>query len=148
MDHEGILSVDLLLATFLLLIIILSTSTLIIDRFNMVDDSQKLAEARSLAENIVGAINQAYAGGEGHVIKIKTPAHINKITNYQVLVNSSGVLVKLENRMGLAYFIPTKISSSPDDLQCSTITLSPAKEYVIMNKREVDGENWIVIRED
>lgn len=144
MDRKGSLSVDLLFATFILLIIIGYTSTLISDRYNMVNDSRELVEARSLAESIAGAIDQVYAGGEGHTIKIKTPARINNYS-YNVVVDSSGVLVKVGNRRGLAYLVPKKFSSDPTSLKSSTITLLPGKEYFVMNKREGNGENWIVI---
>ena len=148
MDEQGTVSVDLLFAAFIFLIILGYTSTLILDRFNTVDRSQELVEARSLAENIAGAINQAYAGGNGHVIKIRTPDRINNDDKYHVEVNSSGVLVVLEDRRGLAYIIPQKFSKTYDNLQSSTIILSPAKEYVIINKREGKGDNWIVIIEN
>lgn len=148
MDHQGTISVDLLFATFIFLIILGYTSTLISDRFNTVDRSEELVEARSLAENIAGAINQAYAGGDGHVIKIKMPVKINKDDTYHVEVNSSGVLVILESRRGLAYVIPEKFSSTYNTLESSTIILNPGKEYVVMNKREGKGDNWIVIMEN
>lgn len=145
MDHQGTLSIDLLFTTFMVLIIIGYTSTLISDRFDTVDSSQELVEARSLAENIAGAINQAYAGGDGHTIKITMPAQINKNNYYIVIVNPSGVVVDLKGRKGLAYIIPEKISATETVLESSEVTLIPGKNYVIMNKKEGKEDNWIVI---
>lgn len=145
MDNQGILSIDLLLTTFVLLLIITSTCELIYERFDMLEESQELVEARSLAEKVAGPIDQVYAAGDGHSIKIKMPAQIGKDSNYKVIVDSSGVLVDLEGRLGLAYIIPEKFSASSDKLESSTITLYPNKDYVIINKKKKNGDNWIVI---
>lgn len=145
MDIKGTLSIDLLLATFMLLIVIGSTCELIMDRLDMVDESQELVEARTLAENVAGAIDQVYAAGDGHMIKIKMPASISKNSNYHVEVDSSGVLVDLRGRKGLAYIIPERISKDINQLQSSTITLNPDEEYKIINKMDGNGNNWIVI---
>lgn len=148
MDSQGTISIDLLFATFMVLIMLGVMSALVSDRFNMVDESKELVEARSLAESIAGNINQVYAGGNGHIIKIKMPPQINNNSNYRVVVNSSGVLVRLEGRRGLSYITPDKLSSSLTPLESSTITLFPARNYVIINTQEGNGENWIVIMEE
>lgn len=145
MDEQGMLSVDLLFATFILVIIIGSTAMLISDRVDTVDESQRLVEARALAENVAGAIDQVYAGGEGQAIKIKMPQMLNEDTNYRIRVNSSGVLVTTINRRGLAYVLPKKFSSNPKNLQSVTIIMYPSKEYTITNRRGANGDNWIVI---
>lgn len=145
MDCKGTLSVDILFATFIFLIIVVSTVTLISDRFTMVDNSKELVEARNLAENIAGAIDQVYAGGNGHKIRIHMPNNLNKDFAYTVTVNSSGVLVKLGGKKGLAYIIPTKISNNLNNLKSSTVTLSPGENYDIINEKEDKGDNWIVI---
>lgn len=146
MESQGIISVDLLIATFMVMIMVGIMSFLILDRFNMADETQELAEARSLAENIAEAINQAYAGGNGHTIKITTPPQLNNNRNYKIMVNSSGVLVKMGGRRGIAHVIPDKISSSKSPKKFQ-ITLLPGRNYVIVNKREGNGENLIYIDE-
>lgn len=145
MDKHGTLSVDLLFATFIFLLIIGSTVNLISDRFSMVDNSKELAEARSLSEKVAGTIDQVYAGGTGHKIRIHMPNSINKDFSYTVEVNSTGVLVKLNGRRGLAYIIPNKISNDIDMSNSTTVTLCPGRNYEIINKKEDKGENWIVI---
>jgi hypothetical protein len=148
MDTRGTLAIDLMFATFMILIMVGTMSFLALDRFNMVDESQDLVEARSLADNIAGALNQAYAGGDGHLIEINMPAQINHDNNYIVYVNSSGVLVRSEGRRGFAYSIPEKISASITSLKSSTVTMFPSKKYIFINKKDGNGENWIVIEED
>ncbi|HPX77863.1 MAG TPA: hypothetical protein PL055_03780, partial [Methanobacterium sp.] len=64
---------------------------------------------------------------------------------YHVQVNSTGVLVIFGNRMGIAYIIPKKFSSTYNNLKSSEISLEPGNEYVIINKRDENEENWIVI---
>lgn len=148
MDYHGTLSIDLLFSTFIFLLIIVTTSHLVLDKYDMVDDSKELSEARLLAENIAGSINLAYAGGDGHIIRIMMPSQINNIKNYRVIVDSSGVLVRLEGRRGLAILVPDKISNSLTSLKSSTVILQPSNAYFIINKKEENGDNWIVIIEE
>lgn len=148
MDVQGTISIDFLFATFMILLMLVAMSNLILDRFNMVDESKELVEARSLAEYTAGSINQVYAGGNGHGIRISTPSQIGSYSNYRIVVNSSGVLVRLQGRRGMAYLIPKMISNNPSLLKSSTVTLFPARNYLIINKLDGNGENWIVITED
>ena len=148
MDCFGSLSVDFIFATFMVLIMVGGMSNLVLDRFNMVDESKELVEARSLAEGISGSIDQVYAGGNGHYIKISTPPVIGKNSNYRVMVNSSGVQVRLEGRRGLAYIVPEMISDNPNSLKSSNVILLPARNYIILNKQGGNGENWVVIIND
>ena len=145
MDNHGTLSVDILFATFMFLLIIGTTVALISDRYNMVDKSKELAEARILSEKIAGSIDQVYAGCTGHKIRIHMPNSINKDFKYIVTVNSSGVLVKMNGKQGLAYIVPKKISKDIDILKSTTVTLYPGQTYDIINIKEDKGDNWIVI---
>lgn len=145
MDESGSLSIDILFTAFILLIIIIPSINLISDRFQLVDNSEELVEARSLAENIAGAIDQVYAGGNGHEIIINMPYHLNKNTRYKVTVNTSGVLVDLDGRKGLAHISPFMISNKPKPDKSTTVTLTPGNSYTIYNKKDESGVNWIII---
>ena len=145
MDCIGSLSVDFIFATFMVLIMMGGISNLTMDRFNMVDESKELVEARSLAECIAGSVDQVYAGGNGHYIIVSTPPMLGKNSNYHILVNSSGVMVRLEGRRGLANIVPEMISDNPTTLKSSNVILLPSRNYIILNKLDGNGENWIVI---
>jgi hypothetical protein len=147
MNQKGSLSIDLLFATFIFLVIMVTTFNLISERFELVDDAKDLAESRSLAETIAGAINQVYAGGNGHTVTLNMPYHLNKISNYKVSVNNSGVMVDLDGRKGLAHIVPDMISNKPKPVNSSTAILKPGYRYVIYNKKDGSGVNWIIIIE-
>jgi hypothetical protein len=142
----GNLTVDFMFSIFLLLLVLASLTSLIWERLDMVEGSQELAQSRILLENIAGTINQVYAGGEGHSIRIHMPPHINQ-KEYQVTVNSSGVFMKLEGRRGWALMAPEKFSRDIS-LKNSAVTLLPDHEYLILNLKDGSGYSWIVIKED
>ncbi len=148
MDFKGSLSVDLFFATFMILIMLFYMSNLIMDKYNTAEESRELVEARNLAEYVACNIDQVYAGGNGHIAKINLPTQINQASYYKVTVDSSGVLVSIGGRKGLAYMVPKKISDSSLFLKNSTVTLLPGKNYIIINKKEGNGDNWIVIKEN
>lgn len=139
------MSADLLFATLMMIIVMGYTATIASDRFDMVSESQRLAEARSLAENVAGAINQVYAGGEGHTIKIKMPPSLNNDSSYQLQVNSSGVWVMPRYRTGLAYTVPKNIYFYYDSRKILNFYLYPNREYMITNVKDGGGENCVEV---
>lgn len=146
MDNRGALTIDLIFSIFILLIVLSSISSLISDRMSTAGDLQELAEGRSLADTIAGDINQVYAGGEGHQLRITTPPSIRD-QSYEIFIDSSGVYIEFSGRKGLSHIIPDKISSS-SSLNQSTATLLPDRDYLIRNVLDRHGQNWIVIMED
>ena len=145
MELQGTFSIDLLFSTLMILIVIGWASSLATDRIGLVDTSQEVIEARGLAENIARTVNQVYSGGNGHGIKIYTPTQICN-RDYQIIINSSSVLVKIGNRRGLAYIVPRKISGSYI-LKNSQIVLYPGRCYNIVNIADGTGQYWIVIKQ-
>lgn len=145
-DEGGNLTVDFMFSILLLVVVLGSLTSLVSERLDMVEETHELAQSRSLVESIAGAINQVYAGGEGHHIRIHTPPHINN-QEYRVTVNSSGVFIKLQGRRGWALTAPGKFSPSIS-LESSTITLLPDTDYIILNVKDGNGNHWIVIKKE
>lgn len=145
-DNHGALSVDFIFSIFLFLIVLSSISSIISDRMTTSHDLQELAQARALADEVAIDINQVYAGGDGHSMKISTPPSINN-QDYKIFIDSSGVYIEFSGRKGLSHIVPEKISSSPS-FNDSTVTLSPERNYLITSLVDKNGQNWIVITED
>lgn len=142
-DQQGILSADFLLSFFILIILIIGILNITFQRLDMVNTSEDLIEARLLADKISIALNQAYSGGNGTDILVTLPAVLNQ-KNYQVMVNSSGVYVKIGGKKGKAPIIPQKISNSYN-LHENTVYMEPGKTYLLHCFVDSNGVIWLLI---
>ena len=143
MDQVGTFSIDFILLVFLFFIITTSVLNIVIDRVETVENTQKLADARNLAEEIARTIDLVYYGGKGHSIKINLPQKLGD-SNYKVKVNSSGVYIIIDGMMGKANIVPKKlINGEPPSY--SQITLLSGRSYTVCNMEDENGGNWIVI---
>jgi hypothetical protein len=142
MDSRGIVTVDLIFATLLIIIVAGSIITIASDRMDTASQTEELGKARITSENVAEAVNKVYSGGTGHSVTIKLPDITDK--NYYITVNSSGVYVTLDGMIGKAYIAPKKISGS-NLLQETQITMHNGASYTIKNVNGSNGYNWIVI---
>ena len=143
MDNQGVMTVDLIFATLLIIIIAGSIVTVISDRMNDVSQAEELTKARMTADNLAEAVNKVYSGGTGHSVTVKLPENITD-KKYYVKVNSSGVYVIIEGMIGKAYVVPKKISNSYS-LQETPVLMQGGATYEITNVNGSSGYNWIVI---
>ncbi len=143
MDSRGIMTVDLMFATLLIVILSGSIITVISDRIDATSQTEELGKARMIAESVAEAINKAYSGGNGHLETISLANNI-KDKNYYINVNSSGVYVTVGGMTGKSYIVPKKFSNS-NLLDEAQITLHNGANYTIKNVNSSDGSNWIVI---
>lgn len=143
MENRGVMTVDLIFATLLIIVIAGSIITVVSDRTNSVSQTEELSKARMTADNVAEAINKVYSGGTGHSANISLPENITN-KEYCVNVNSSGVYVKIGGMIGQAHIIPKKVSNSYL-LDESEINMQCGSTYSIKNVNGSDGYNWIVI---
>ncbi|MGB9978012.1 hypothetical protein [Methanobacterium sp.] len=143
MDRRGIITIDLIFATLLIIIVAGSIITVISERMDTISQTEELSKARMTANNIAEAINKVYSGGTGHSINISLPDNITD-KNYYINVNSSGVYVTIGGMIGKAHITPKKVSNSYL-LDESQITMNRGSTYIIKNINDSDGYNWIVI---
>lgn len=143
MDDHGIMTVDLIFATLLVIVIAGSLITVVSDRMDAASQIEKVSKARMTADNVAEAINKVYSGGTGHSTTISLPSNITD-KEYYINVNSSGIYVTVDGMIGKSYITPKKISNSYQ-LDESQINMHCGSTYTIQNVNGSDGYNWIVI---
>ena len=145
MDSRGIMTIDLIFASLLILIIIGGILSVVSERMDAVSSTDKLGNARMITENVAESINKVYSGGNGHTVTISLPANISN-RNYYLMVNSSGIFVLIDGMVGKSFINPKKISYS-DKLIESTVSMYGNRSYIIKNTEDFDGNSWIIISE-
>jgi len=143
MDNQGIMTVDLIFATLLIVILIGSIITIISERMDASSQIEELGKARITAENVAEVINNVYSGGSGHSATINLPDNIAG-KDYYLNVNSSGVYITVDGMIGKACIAPKKFSAS-NSLRETQIIIHNGKGYTIKNVNGSDGYEWIVI---
>lgn len=144
MDKRGIISVEFILSSLIILLVIAGMVSLISGRMDAVSSTSELGRARMTAENVAEAINKVYSGGNGHSVTLTLPPISNK--TYYINVNSTGVFILMDGMIGKSYINPKRITYS-DKLIEANVWMRGNRDYLIKNKKDQYGNTWIVIRE-
>ena len=143
-NEDGWASIDFIAAFLIILITIPGIIAIIEERIDTANRVQEMAEAKILTENIAERIEKVYSGGNGCSITYKMPVTIaNK--SYRVHVNSSGVFIKFNGKMGSAFITPVKISNNPRYGYYAFMEAN--KTYNISNIKNEFNHDCIIIKQ-
>ncbi|MDP3623667.1 MAG: hypothetical protein Q8R66_07035 [Methanobacteriaceae archaeon] len=144
MDQKGALAGDFILSFFITIIISIGLISIVSDRIDHANTSEKLSEARILTEKIASTLNNVQTG-TGNEIKIKMPENIGNSSDYTISINSSGVYIEIEGLKGKSEIYPTVIMN--EIKSSSQVTLYPGKSYLIQNDPSNIHLKTIIIKE-
>lgn len=143
-NEHGWASIDLIAAFLIILVTIPSIIAIIEERVDTAYRVQEITEAKLLSENIAERIEMVYSGGNGCSITYKMPSTI--VNNpYKVHVNSSGVFIKFDNKMGSAFISPVKISNNPR--YDYNVIMEANRTYNISNIKNEFNQDCIIIKQ-
>jgi len=143
MDRRGIITTELIFASIIILVIVSSIISVASERIDAASSTDMHGNARMTAEYVAGAINKVYNGGDSHAVTLSLPSNISD-KSYNIRVNSSGVFVLIDGKMGKSFINPKRISSS-DKLIENAVSMRGNQSYIIKNVKGPDGNSWIVI---
>lgn len=130
MDSRGALSGDFILSILIMVIISMGLISLISDRMDLTQETEKLSQARILSEKIASYINNVQ-NHKGKEITFKMPESIGGSSNYLVCVNSTGVYIEIDNLKGKSEIYPVHIVNHSNST--TPIKMFPGKSYKIIN---------------
>ena len=111
MDSKGIINIELLFCTLIIILLLIINFPLIdqnLDSNMEIDDE---SEGRFLLNHIANSINDVNSKEYGFIKKIKLPQSING-KHYSILVNSNEVIVEFNNKKGKSSINPIKLVDS------------------------------------
>ncbi|MBC7119043.1 MAG: hypothetical protein H5T36_01190 [Methanobacteriaceae archaeon] len=125
MDQRGVLSVDFLIATLILLI---TVSSLVVFATKGMDvgETTEFSKAKMIGENVARNINMVYAQGPGDQLKITLPGDFQYNITIQEMNGKAIIVVKYKDKEAKTYLIPKAD-------QINKITMYPNKTYTISN---------------
>ena len=123
MDQKGILTVDFLLATLLLLI---ATASIVAFISQSIDatESTELSKAKALSDTVTRSINSVYTDGNGRYISLTLPGDFD----YTLVVSGSLVKVNFKGKVAESNMIPEDIAEK---------TMKPNETWNITNNNNV-----------
>lgn len=139
-DSRASLNVDFVLSLFLLLVVVAGIMGTVQIRLETVEKSDEAVQARLISEKVASAIEEVYAAGEGHEIRIEMPGNIEG-SPYQVKVNQSGVRIDVGGWTGYSYSFSKKISDYAQNQ--NEVIMRPNTNYTLRNVKE--GKRNIVV---
>ena len=125
MDQRGILSVDFLIATLILLI---TVSSLVVFATKGMDvgETTEFSKAKMIGENVARNINMVYAQGPGDQLNITLPGDFQYNVTIQEMNGKAIIVVKYKDKEAKTYLIPKAN-------QIGKITMYPNNTYTISN---------------
>lgn len=125
MDQRGVLSVDFLIATLILLI---TVSSLVVFATKGMDvgETTEFSKAKMIGENVARNINMVYAQGPGDQLNITLPGDFQYNITIQEMNGKAIIVVKYKDKEAKTYLIPKAD-------QIDKITMYPNMTYTISN---------------
>lgn len=121
MDDNGVLSIDLLLATFILIIAVGAMTTFISQSLDSTDNME-LSNAKALGDTIARSINSVYSNGNGSYIILDLPGDFE----YETKVVSGSVDILYDGKVSSSLLIP-------ESNKVNTVTMYPNESWEIRN---------------
>ncbi len=143
-NSDGWVSIDFMVASMIILLIIPGIVAISEDRVNTANSVNEIAKAKVLSDNLAETIEMVYSGGDGCSIIFKMPANIED-KPYYINVNSSGVYVRFHGMINSAFINPMMISYSLKKSR-SNVLMQPNKLYNISNIKDEYGYTHIIIK--
>lgn len=99
MDIKGVVSLDFMLASFMIILIIPCILSIAMIRMDTVESADQMVSARTLTENVAETIDLVYSGGEGCSAVYCMPLKIKDI-RYTLTVHPTEVVIVFNGKMG------------------------------------------------
>lgn len=144
MDSRGALSGDFVLSILITIIISLGLLSVISDRMDLTEETEKISQSRLLTEKIASSINKIQ-NHEGKEIIYKMPESIGNSSNYVVSVNSTGVYIDIDRKKGKSEIYPVFIVNELN--RSIEVNMYPGKSYLIRNNPSNNHKKTISIIE-
>ncbi|RAP52586.1 MAG: hypothetical protein BZ138_02805 [Methanosphaera sp. rholeuAM270] len=126
MNSKGIINIEILISLMLFIMICLLLSSLAMQEYTSIDETQNRKESRIIVSDISDIINRVYQNGDGYSITYKLPPKINKET-YVLKINDTGVYINSHYQLSYSKIFVSNI------LKQKQYYLAPGNVYEFIN---------------
>ena len=142
MDSKGIINLELLFCTLIMILIFISFFPMIEGNLNSNMQIDENSEARLLLNNISNSINQVNSQEYGFNKRIKLPNSINN-NYYTILVNNNEVILEFNNKKGKSNINAINLVNS-NNQTIENIQLFNGRTYLIKKTLINDNRSHVI----
>lgn len=129
MDSKGIINIELLFCTVIIIFLIIAYLPMIEKNLNSNMEINENSESRNLLNLIANSINEVNSKENGFNKKIILPESING-DHYSIIVNNNEVLIEFNNKKGKSVINPINIIDK-NNQSLNGIQLYKGRSYLI-----------------
>lgn len=151
MDSKGIINIELLFCTLIVILLLITNLPMIENGLNSNIEIHENSKGRILANHIADSINEVNSNEYGFGKKIKLPESIDG-NFYRILVNERETIVEFNDKKGKSTINPIKLVDSSNKT-LENIELYNGRTYLIEktlvndNKTDTINQSSILIRQ-
>ena len=151
MDSKGIINIELLFCTLILILLLIVNLPMIEKGLNSDIEIHENSEGRFLANHIADSINEVNSNEYGFRKKIKLPESIEG-NFYKIIVTERETIVEFNNKKGKSVINPIKLIDTSNK-SIESIELYNGRTYLIEktlindNKTDTINQSSILIRQ-
>ena len=149
MDSKGIINVELLFCTLIIILLLIVNLPMIEQNINSNLEIDEDIECRSLLNHVANSINEVNSKEYGFNKKIKLAESIND-NYYSILINNNEVIVESNNKKGKSNINPIRLVDQ-NNKTIDSIQLYNGRTYLIKktlindNKTHISNQSSILI---
>ena len=142
MDSKGIINIELLFCTLIVILLLIVNLPMVENSLNSNIEIHENSKARSLSNHIANSINEVNSNENGFRKKIKLPESVDG-KFYKVIVNERETIVEFNDKKGKSAINPIKLVDS-SNRSIENMELYNGRAYLIEKRLVNDNETGTI----
>ena len=142
MDSKGIINLELLFCTLIIILFLIINFPMIEENLNSNIEIEENNECRLLLNRIANSINEVNSRGYGFNKKIRLPESINE-NHYSIIVKNNEIIIEFNNKKGRSQINPINLVDS-NNKTMDSVQLFKGRTYLIEKRLINDNKTHII----
>ena len=142
MDSKGIINLELLFCTLIIILLIIINFPMIEENLNSNIEIEENNECRLLLNHIANSINEVNSRGYGFNKKIRLPESINE-NHYSIIVKNNEIIIEFNNKKGRSQINPINLVDA-NNKTMDSVQLFKGRNYLIEKRLINDNKTHII----
>lgn len=142
MDSKGIINLELLFCTLIIILFLIINFPMIEENLNSNIEIEENNECRLLLNRIANSINEVNSRGYGFNKKIRLPESINE-NHYSIIVKNNEIIIEFNNKKGRSQINPINLVDS-NNKTMDSVQLFKGRNYLIEKRLINDNKTHII----
>jgi uncharacterized protein (UPF0333 family) len=142
MDSKGIINLELLFCTLIIILFLIINFPMIEENLNSNIEIEENNECRLLLNHIANSINEVNSRGYGFNKKIRLPESINE-NHYSIIVKNNEIIIEFNNKKGRSQINPINLVDA-NNKTMDSVQLFKGRNYLIEKRLINDNKTHII----